>query len=160
MVASVHPASRTRGFSSVEVLLACVLIGVALLPSVRTTIDTGREAAFSEAYLLAHLRAEALVALSSPPLWTEPDGAAEVELPVPPEAGERPSIPGADPREYEEGLVFSALEDGLLKLTATVRWTAPLKGRAGRDSVAVAVRLLVRPEGSWLAGPPARPKID
>lgn len=151
--------TRRAGFTSIEVLFAALLIGVALVPMLSTTVETGREAAFSEAYLLAHARAEALVDAAPPPAWqTAPEG-AEVELAIPPLAGERPDFPGVDAHEYEERLVLRVLEDGLVALVATVRWSAALPRRRGRDSVAVAVRLIARPEGSWLAGPPARPAV-
>lgn len=148
--------TQRTGFSSVEVLLAALVIGVALVPMLSTTFETGREAAFSEAYLVAHARAEALVDSAPLPAWPDA-GADEIELAIPPLAGERPEFPGVDPREYEERLTLRVLEDGLVAVRATVRWSAALPRRKGRESVAVAVRVCVRPEGSWLAGPPARP---
>ena len=145
--------TRRSALAALELMLATVLLALVLVPFLTTTVDTGREAGFSEATLLATARAEALVDAARVPRWPGAPG-DELALPLPPEVGPPPVLPGANAADYSEALTARALEDGLVLEVATVRWSAPLPHAGDPHRVTRAIRVLVRPDGGWFLSPP------
>lgn len=140
---------NTSGFTAVEVMVATVVLGIALVPLFKTMTDTGREAGFSESHLMAHARIQALLDGAEARGWSSlPASATTTELPAAAAAGSPPQeLCGVDPDNYAELLYLERLEDGLVRLGARVRW---MPAGAGRHvSEAASVRFLRRADGSW-----------
>ena len=138
------------GFTAVEVMVATVVLGLALVPLFKTMTDTGHEAGFTESHLLAHARIQALLDGAEARGWSSlPTSAVTTELPVPAAAGAPPeALTGADPGSYAELLYLDRLEDGLVRIGARVRWMpAGLSGRHVNE--AASVRIIRRADASW-----------
>lgn len=132
-------------------MLAVILLGVALVPMLRSMADTGREAGFSESYLLAHARVQSILDSAEAVGWlTLPKGQPSVEVEIPPSAGPPPDeLKGPAPDLYAEVLFAEQLEEGLVRLTARVRWLPSSLGAGRHMYEAASVRLLRRADGSW-----------
>ncbi len=137
--------------TAVEVMLAVVLLGVALVPMLRSMADTGREAGFSETYLLAHARIQTILDAAEGKGWISiPRGVVTTELPVPAAAGDPPEeLWGPSPEIYAEVLIAERLEDGLVRLQARVRWLPTSLGSGRHTLEAASIRILRRADGGW-----------
>ena len=132
-------------------MLAVILLGVALVPMLRSMADTGREAGFSESYLLAHARVQSILDSAEAVGWLNlPKAQPSAELEIPPTAGPPPDeLMGPAPDVYAEVLFAEHLEEGLVRLTARVRWLPSSLGSGRHTYEAASVRLLRRADGSW-----------
>jgi len=132
-------------------MLAVFVLGLALIPMVRSMQDTGREAGFSESYLLAHARLQSILDAAEANGWVSlPRTVATSELAIPLSAGDPPEeLWGPCPDVYAEILFAERLEEGMVRLQARVRWL-PNGLTAGRHvSEAASVRILRRADGGW-----------
>lgn len=142
---------RTAGFTAVEIVLAVLVLGVALVPMLRTMADTGREAGFSETYLLAHARVQSILDAAEGQGWISiPASTPTSELTIPLAAGQAPEeLWGPAPEVYDEILVAERLEDGLVRLQARVRWMPTSLSSGRHASEAASVRILRRADFAW-----------
>lgn len=141
---------RRAAFGAVELMLALVLLALAIVPLLGTIVDTGREAGFSGAHLLANVRVAAMLDAAEAQGWIAiPQGQAVVTIAVPPAAGDPPdALWGPAPEQYGEVLYAERLEDGLVRLGAKIRWAT--KGPKGfRTSEAGSMRVLRRTDASF-----------
>lgn len=142
---------RRGGLGAVELMLALVLLALAVVPLLGTIVDTGREAGFTGAHLLANVRVAAMLDAAEAEGWLRmPKGETVVVIAVPPAAGNPPdALWGPVPSEYGEVLYVERLEDGLVRLGAKVRWATKGPGKVIRTSEAGSMRVLRRADGSW-----------
>ena len=151
MLQSCDRPRRTAGFTAVEVILAVTLLGVALVPMLRTMLDTGKEAGFSESYLLGYARVQSILDAAEGKGWISVGrGVVTTELPVPVTAGQPPEeLRGPAPDVYDEILFAEQLGDGLVRLSARVRWLPSTLNSGRHVYEAASVRILRRADGSW-----------
>lgn len=151
MLQSCDRPRKTAGFTAVEIILAVVLMGVALVPLFRSMVDTGKEAGFSEGYLLAYARVQAILDAAEGKGWISLGrGVVTTELPVPVTAGLPPEeLRGPASDVYDEILFAEQLGDGLVRLSARVRWLPSTLSTGRHVYEAASVRILRRADGSW-----------
>ena len=152
MLRSCDARGRTHaGFTALEVVLAVMVLGLALVPMVRSLQDTGREAGFSESYLLAHARLQSILDAAEGAGWISlPRTVTTSEMAIPLSAGDAPEeLVGPSPDVYAEILFAERLEDGLIRLQARVRWLPSGLGAGRHVSEAASVRILRRADGGW-----------
>jgi hypothetical protein len=148
-----------RGFSSVEVMIATVLLGLGICPILTMVIGTSREAGFTEAHMIVQSRAftlldcqEALGFESLDAAWEKKgDGSSPVELEIPRQAPSGPAVcREANGNHYSEKLTFQRVGGDLGVLTVEVSWVMGAdQGRTRKPHVFRAFRLMGRPDGSW-----------
>jgi hypothetical protein len=144
-------SGKRNGLGAVELMLALVLLALAVVPLLGTIVDTGREAGFTEAHLLANVRVAAMLDATESLGWLEiPQGQSLMVIAVPQSAGNPPdALWGPAPEEYGEVLYAERLEDGLVRLGAKVRWATKGTGKTIRTSEAGSMRVMRRADGSW-----------
>lgn len=151
------PGSSTasRGaFCALEVLMILAVLGVALVPVLTLSRTSVRETNVATLSYLAHVRVQTLLDAQEATGWeslsrVSPDLQL---LPVPRSAGQRPlELVGSAAAEYEEKLEARLLEPGLVMLAAEVSW---LPASPGGKKTVRSVRVLARPDASWLVPVP------
>jgi hypothetical protein len=141
-------------FTALDAMAGALLAAIALLPLLRLGIDTGREAGFSEAYLLAHARAGAVLDAAESLGWRE------LSLRVSSQSFDIQQIAGAPPAaiatagDHAERLTVEAPGDGLLLLRVELAWSAATDARALSPHRVTLLRMLARPDGSWTGRSP------
>lgn len=138
--------------AAIEVALALLLLALALVPLISAVDGTRREATLTGRHVLAHLRVQAMldaVEASDIP-WPAAGGALE-EWKIPEMAGPPPEALTGGTTDFAERIEMEALEEGLIQLRARVSWRAPLAvGSPIKAHEAVSIRILARPDRSWL----------
>ena len=134
-------ATGRRGVWAIEVLLACVLMALAVLPLLQLSSSTLNGAAFSEAHWLAQLHVQAVLDAAEARGWDAVyvDGPLALPATVPP-----PALPGVIQEDIVRTLEATKLEDGLVALQMSVSWSS----RKTTHRVA-SMRIVCRPDASW-----------
>lgn len=134
-----------------EVSLAALLLALAVVPLLGAIAGTSREAGFSETYLLAHARVQALLDAVEARGWVSlPPAVTSTSLATPEAAGAPPEVlwrPAPD--RYAELVTAERLGDGLVRIGARVRWVAPTAAAGAPPAEIGSHRVLWRPDGSW-----------
>ena len=144
-----------KGFTSIELVLALVVLSLGCLPLIGMIAGTGREAGFSEEYLLAHARLEAVLDAQEQLGFKQlaEIGAEERELPIPEAAGPTPAMPG-----LHERLTGKRIAERLIVIKMEVGWTF-MTDRSGAPAPhrARSMRVIAQPDSSWLVDIPLSP---
>lgn len=156
--------SSRAGFTFVELAIGVVILTLGLLPIFSMMAAGTRQAAFTEYHLFAATRAERILESFLTCSSRYFDGRAELRFEL--AIGEVADDAGAFPDEYRGKLARGAysesataerLEDGLYRLTVTIRWAFPAEQgatAAGREHVFTMSRLLARPDVSFTESSP------
>lgn len=142
-----------RGLSALELLAASVVLALALVPLLTLTGGSAREAGFSEAHVIAHARAFSLLDCQEALGFEALFGVSEQtsDLPIPATARALPPMAGL---RFSERLTARRLADGLMLITVEVSWQLPTDRSTARPHVVRTVRMLSRPDGSWIRSAP------
>lgn len=158
------------GMSLIEVLIAAVVVGLALVPIMTLTQSEHRKASFNEFHLLSHYRAKRILALLSSRsfidiksnLPMQGNGMFELEIPLPPIGEELKSMAQRDQslaylKQLEEKMSnlveraeWKLLEPGLAKITVSVKWKLPQDGKKRNHREIKLSQLLARRNSSLL----------
>jgi hypothetical protein len=145
-----HTSRGRRGITAIEVLVSLLVIGLALVPALGSSISVGRQTGFTRALALAHVlassRLERVAARGFHEL-AEAAGRGEALA---------PAVDGAPRRAWpfehvSEEIAFRELAPELAALTVTLTWRQP-----GEPSVhrVTAFRFVSPADASWTVSNP------
>lgn len=144
--------SRRKGFTTVELVVGVLILGVGILPVMTSMVSTTRATGFTGAHALAQMRAQSILDLLSSIGLEElarsvaDDGSLEWA------DADRELLPAAAGIEVvEERMQLEKLSPVLGALSVVVVWRQPGKPETHRTRC---FRLITRPDHSWVKSIP------
>ncbi len=146
---------NNKGFSSVEVIIACVVLSLGLLPVFGMMSAGTRQSHFSEYSLFAAPRAKRILETYltfNYRYFENMDETQELDIEDVVNGSEPPMpkeyLAKLDQDGYKETAEWKDLGNGLGRISVTIEWTFPADGekRAGKPHRFVLKRLISRPD--------------
>ena len=139
--------TKRNAVSAVEVMVSLVVVAVALVPALGSSIHAGRQTGFTRAHALAHVRATSRLEAVAARGYRELARAAARGESL---AGPAPA--GSEPFEVgTESIEFRALDERLGVLTVKLAWHQPGEPAVHRVT---AFRFLSPADASWIIANP------